>query len=177
MIKEKQHPMSTVIESTKRDILSPLQRWLEAAIVVGMLLLFAFLAYHQWANTGFFTSKFGVLEMICLYSPLFLALVAPLIRFWTGHRQPARPFEAADYLLLALGSLWLLIVFPFDFTHLADALPVSLRFILAWVSDDIGKLPLVIQVISGPIMAFSTIRTCLTINHQERDFGYRSQAL
>ena len=101
--------MSTIIESAERDILSPLQRWLEAAIVVAMLLLFGFLAYHQWANTGFFTSKFGALEMVCLYSPLFLGMAAPLIRFWTGNRQPARPFEAADSLLLALGSLWAVI--------------------------------------------------------------------
>ena len=165
--------MSTIIESAERDILSPLQRWLEAAIVVAMLLLFGFLAYHQWANTGFFTSKFGALEMICLYSPLFLGMAAPLIRFWTGNRQPARPFEAAGSLLLALGSLWLLIVFPFDFTHLADALPVGLRFLLAWVSDDIGKIPLVIQIITGPISALVTARTYFTISHQTRSFRSR----
>ncbi len=148
--------MNTVIAKTDNEVLTPRRRWMEVIIVVACLLLFGFLAYHQFANTGLFTARFGPLEMFCLYGPLLFALVAPAVRALTGRRNPARPFEAAASLFLALGSLWLLIVFPFDYAHLADALPGPLHFVLAWVTNDIGRLVLILQVIVGPISAFLT---------------------
>jgi hypothetical protein len=134
-----------------------------------MLLLFGFLAYHQIANTGFFTAKFGMLEMVCLYGPILLGITAPAVRAWTGYRNPARPFEAAASLFLAVGSLWLVIVFPLNYAHLADALPSTIRFVLAWVTDDIGKAVLVLQVIIGPISALLTIWKYLSIRHRESE--------
>ncbi|HEX2908905.1 MAG TPA: hypothetical protein VHO69_18680 [Phototrophicaceae bacterium] len=136
---------------TDNETLTTPQRWAEFLVVAAMLLLFGFFSYHQLANTGFFTEKFGALETVCLYGPILAALIAPVVRAVTGRRNPARPFEAARTAFLAAGSLWLLIVFPFNFAHLADTLPVSLRFALAWVTDDIGKIPLLIQVILGPV--------------------------
>jgi hypothetical protein len=145
--------MNTVAPKPDKEILTPLQRWLELLVVVLTLLFFSFLLYHQWANTGFFTEKFGALEMLCLYGPLLLGLTAPFARVITGQRNPARPFEAATSLCLALGSLWLLNVFPFNFRYLADALPEGIRFILAWVTDDMGKIIMILQVIIGSITA------------------------
>lgn len=145
--------MSTSAKKQEAEVLSPAQRGVEIAVVIAMLGLLAFLAYHQRADTGFFTDRFGRLERIGLYGPILLALIAPLIRAATGRRNPARPFDAATGLSLGLGSLWLVIAFPFDFPHLADALPGFLRFTLAWVTNGIGKIPLIAQVIVGPISA------------------------
>jgi hypothetical protein len=148
--------MNVVAEKANKEILSVPQRWLELAIVPGMLLLLGFFLRHQSANTGFFTAKFGALEMVCLYGPIFLSLVAPVIRAFSGRRNPARPYEAVTRLLLALGSLWLLIVFPFNFSHLADILPSGIQFLLAWVSDDLGKVLLLLQIVIGPFSAALT---------------------
>jgi hypothetical protein len=155
---------------TTNEILGPWQRWLEVAIVVMLLLFLSFLLYHQRANTGFFTAKFGPLEMLCLYGPLLLSLAAPVVRILTGRRNPGRPFEAATSLIVMLGSLWLLIAFPFDFTHLADALPAPLRFILGWVTDDLGRIPLILQIIINPIAALSATWKYLVVRQEEEAY-------
>src|SRR5215471_388754 len=112
--------MKTVVKPTEKEILTIPQRWGEGVTIVVMLLLLSFFAYHQAANTGFFTAKFGVIEMFFLYGPILLSLVAPGSRALNGHRNPARPLEAATNMFLAIAALWLLTVFPFNYAHLAD---------------------------------------------------------
>lgn len=141
---------------TDRDILTTLQRWLELSFDAPMIVLFGFFAYHQWANTGFLTPKFGPFEMLCLYGPIVVALVAPAVRAWSGRRDPARPWDVVMKLSLAAGSLWLLTVFPFDFSHLADILPGPIRFLISWITDDIGRIIMVVQVVLGLITAITT---------------------
>ncbi len=159
--------MKTVVEKTDKEVLTTSQRWAELISVVVMLLLFGFFAYHQVAKTGFFTAKFGAVEMFCLYGPILLSLAAPVARALNGRRNPARPLEVATDLFLAIAALWLLMVFPFDFSHLADALPAAIRFVLAWVTNDIGKVVLILQVIVGPISAFLTTRKYLSVRRRE----------
>lgn len=145
--------METRNEYGEKEILTPPGRLGELVLVAFMFVLFGFFVYHQTTNTGFFTDKFGTLEMLALYGPILLGMAAPLSRALTGHRNPARPLEALGSLALALGSLWLLVVFPFDYTHLADPLPQGTRFIMSWISDNIGRLFLILQIIIGPIAA------------------------
>jgi hypothetical protein len=147
---------NTVARKTDNEILTPSQRRLELLFDAAMLVLLGFFAYHQLTRTGFFTAQFGALEMVCLYGPILVALAAPIDRVLTGWRNPARPFDVATYLCLAVGSLWLLIVFPFNFAHLTDVLPGAIRFVLAWITNDVGKLALLLQVILGPISALLT---------------------
>lgn len=144
--------MKTVVDKTHKDVLTTDQRWAGLLIVVGMILLFSFFAYHQSANTGFFTAKFGLLEMFFLYGPIFAALGAPIARALNGRRNPARLLEGAANLFLLIGSLWLVIVFPFDFSHLADVLPSIIRFVFSWITNDIGKAVMILQIISGTIV-------------------------
>ncbi|MEZ4669592.1 MAG: hypothetical protein R3E39_16935 [Anaerolineae bacterium] len=155
--------MNTQTEPHERDSFTTVERLLDMIFVVAMVALAAFLVYHQRANTGFFTAKFGGLEMLCLYGPIVLGILALLVRGVTGNRQTARPWEAIRSLLLGLGSLWLLIVFPFSFAHLADTLPESLRFLLSWVTDDIGKIPLLLQIILGPVAALTAMWKYFTV--------------
>ncbi len=159
--------MKTVVEKTDKEVLTTGQRWVELISVVAMLLLFGFFVYHQVAHTGFFTAKFGAVEMFCLYGPILVSLAAPVVRAVNGRRNPARPLDVATYLFLAIAALWLLMVFPFNFSHLADALPATIRFILSWITNDIGKVILILQVIIGPISAFLTTRAYLSFRRRE----------
>jgi hypothetical protein len=159
--------MKTAVKRTNDEVLATWQRWAELLIVVATLLLFGFFAYHQLTSTGFFTAKFGSLEMFFLYGPILLSLAAPVARAWIGRRNPARPVEAAANLFLGVGSVWLLIVFPFNFSHLADVLPGAIRFVLSWVTNDIGKIPLILQVIVGLISALSTTWKYLSVRRRE----------
>jgi hypothetical protein len=132
-----------------------------------MLLLLAFFAYHQWQNTGFFTDKFGWAEMLALYVPILISLGPPILRLLQGRRNPARPLEAAVDLSLAIGSLWLWINFPFNFAHLADPFPATMRFAFAWITNNIGRLILLLQVVIGGISSISTMASYLTVKREK----------
>jgi hypothetical protein len=115
--------------------------------------------------------------MLCLYGPLLLGVTAPAVRAVTGYRNPGRPFEVLTSLFLLLGSLWLLTVFPFNFAHLADALPGPIHFILAWMTNDIGRLLMVLQIIISPITALFTTGKYLSVRRQEWQASLRQRAL
>lgn len=136
-----------------KDILNPVERWLEGFSIILMLLLLGFFLRHQLANTGFFTARFGTVEMLCLYVPIVVGMIPPLIRAQTGNRHAARLWMAASSLLTAVTALWLLTTFPFNFAHFADFLPGFVQWMFFWLNDALARIPLVIEVIVGPISA------------------------
>jgi hypothetical protein len=101
-----------------KEFLSVSQRRGELVGVVAILLVFAFFTYHLFANTGFFTPSFGAVEIALLYGSILFSAFAPLTRALTGRRNPARPVEAAGNLFFEATQIWLLILFPFSFSHL-----------------------------------------------------------
>jgi hypothetical protein len=159
--------MNATTQRIDREFLTPSQRFGEMAAIIVMLLFFSFFVYHQAANTGFFTAKFGSQEMFFFYGPMLLSLAAPLIRAMVGRRNPSRPAEAVTNLFQTVAAVWLLVVFPFNFAHLADALPSPLHFVLAWVNNDIGRLVMIIQIIICPIVAL--VRTWQYFAHHWRE--------
>lgn len=159
--------MQTNAPQSDRETLTPAGRWGELAIIGAMLGLLGYLAVHQWARTGFFTAAFGPREMLALYGPILISFAAPIVRAVTGQRNPGRPFEALTNLCLALGSLWLLIVFPFDYSHLADPLPGALRFVLAWITNGVGRAFMILQVILCPISALAALWRYVSVRHRQ----------
>lgn len=158
--------MKTTTVNINGETLTPAQRWFGLLIVAGMLWLFGFFMLHQSTNTGFFTDKFGLLEKFCLYVPIFISLTAPIVRAVNGRQNPSRPFDAATNLSLAISSFWLWLVFPFDFAHLGDVLPNSLRLIANLITNDIGRILLMLQWITGPITAIFTMLKYFFIRQQ-----------
>lgn len=159
--------MKTVGEQSEKEVLTPAQRGGEVISLVVMLLVFGFFADHQVAHTGFYTAKFGTMEMVCLYGPMLLSLVAPIVRAVTGRRNPARPFEVVTNVFLAIAAVYLLLVFPFNFAHLADALPAAFHFVLAWITDGIGRAVLILQIIVGTIWAGVSAWQYLSVRRRE----------
>ena len=138
------------------------QRFGEVVSAVIMLAILAFYLYHQVANTGFFTSAFGPWEMFALYGSILLSMVPPIARAVIGRRNPVRPTEAAVNFFFVATALYLLSVFPFNFAHFADALPVAVRFTLFWVTNYIAKIVFVLAAIGGFISAGVNIVRYLT---------------
>jgi len=126
---------------------------LELVSVAIVLLILGFYLYNQLANTGFFTSKFGGWETFAFYGSIILSLLPPLARSFIGRRNPVRPLEAFYNIFFALASLGLLIVFPFNFAHFANALPGGIRFLLSWVTNDIAWAVLLLAFVGGLISA------------------------
>ena len=151
---------------TDNEILTPSQRVGGLAVVGAMALVFGFFAWHQLTGTGLYTAQFGPLEMLALYGPILVSFAAPVVRAVSGRHNPARPCEASAHLSLALGSLWLAIVFPFDFSHLADVLPGAIRFVFSWINNDIGRFVLILQVLIGVIAAPVTMFQYISIRRR-----------
>ncbi len=166
--------MNAATNTTKprrsREILGPPQRFGEFVSLVISVLVIGFFAYHLAENTGFFTAEFGPQAAFFFFGPIVLAMAAPFTRAAVGLRNPARPLEVLSNVFTAIAAIWLLAVFPFDFTHLADALPSGSRFLLAWANNDIGRIPFILEAIFCPIAALVALVTFVThVGHEPRN--------
>jgi len=127
-------------------------------VLVNVFLIFYF-GTHQLESTGFFTTKFGTLEMIMLYGSLSGWIITGALDGIFAKRLLSRLFDAfGGILFITVSMAWLLVVFPFDFTYFADVLPESLRFLVQWISNDIayglmivGVVLLSVAVVYSPI--------------------------
>jgi hypothetical protein len=160
-------PVSNQTSKASRERLSAPQRFGEVVGLLFSLLPIAYFMYSFAAGTGFFTSAFGPWEQFWFFAPMFVSLAAPLVRALVGRRNAARPFQILSNVLLAVGSWVLLVVFPFDFSHLGDALPWGLSFMLNWVPDWLGRVGLVLAIVGGTIGALSTTWRFISASRSE----------
>jgi len=154
-------------EKKVEKVMTPARRWSGMYTVILMTLLLIFFAIHQQKQTGFFTHAFQTPEMVALYLPILVSMAAPILRVIQGRYDPARLVEGFSDLSLAIGSLWLLSSFPFNFAHLADVFPVSMHFAFAWLNNNVGRFILLLQIVIGFISALANIVSYL------RDQGKR----
>jgi hypothetical protein len=132
------------------------QRFGEVVSVIIMALIIGYF-WRLWTlDVGFFTSAFQPPEQFWFFAPMLLGLAAPTVRLLVGRRNPARPFEIVTDVFMVIGAIWLLRVFPFDFSHLGDALPGNLPALLNWVPDWLGKMGLALQIVGGVIALIVT---------------------
>jgi hypothetical protein len=124
------------------------ERVVGIAIVVFSVLMVLYFVAHQRRSTGFFTPSFGTLEMLLLYGLLILGIISAGLEGVFGLRLHSRLFDAFGGLILAaVCTVWLLVVFPFEFAYFADVLPESLRFLVQWISNDIARVLMVLAII------------------------------
>jgi hypothetical protein len=105
--------------------------------------------------------------MLALYVPILISLAPAIQRLIQGKRNPARPLEAVTDLSLAIGSLRLRIVFPFDFAYLAEPFPPAMRFAFAWITNNIGMWILVLQIVIGFLSSASTMASYLSVRRKK----------
>ena len=114
----------------------------------GSVLMFLYLAAHQIWSTGFFTIKFGTVEMIMLYGSWIAWIIKSGLEGVLGQRFLSRLFDAfGGIIFIAVATAWLLVVFPFEFAYFADVLPDFLRFLVQWISNDIARVLMVLYII------------------------------
>lgn len=137
----------------KKDILQYSDRMGNiAAVVVTVLVTLYFIAHQTW-STGFFTTKFGALEMFLFYGVLLYQVVPTTLRALVGRKNIGRFFEIFGAILGIVVIAWFFVVFPFDFAYFADVLPSFLRFLVQWISNDIIRVLMVLGLIAAPMMA------------------------
>ena len=120
-------------------------------VVNGLLGLY--LIVHQTVSTGFFTSKFNTFEMILLYG-IFIYWIITSVLILIGQKHPSRDLDSYGGLFFATFAIvWLIVIFPFEFTYFADVLPDFLRFLLQWISNEIAMVLLIIFFVVHLILA------------------------
>ena len=121
----------------------------------GSVLMVLYLAAHQIGSTGFFTSKFGTVEMIMLYGSWIAWIITSGLEGVLGQRFLSRLFDTfGGIIFIAVATAWLLVVFPFEFAYFADVLPDFLRFLVQWISNDIAEVLMVLYII---VMGFAAV--------------------
>lgn len=117
------------------------------AIVVFCLLMIIYFISHQTWATGFFTSKFGAMEMLFFYGFWFFWITTASLEAILSQRLLSRIVDTFGGLIFATISIGILLsIFPFEFGHLSDILPESIRFLIQWISNDIARVIMVILV-------------------------------
>jgi hypothetical protein len=118
-------------------------------VIVGVsLLLIAIFVAHQTCSTGFFTLKFGALEAVMLYGSLVAWIITGSLDGILGQRLLSRLFDVfGGILFITVSLVWLLVVFPFEFSFFADVFPEFLRFLVQWISNDIARGVMVVGAI------------------------------
>ena len=156
-----------------KDALTGPERLGEIVGIAVVILITAYFAYSEVTNTGFFTSAFGTTEAALFYSSLLFGVVTGGTRAIMGRRNKVRPLEAAGGFLWVVTSFWLLMVFPFNFTYLASAMPSSIQFLLSWISNDIGWAILLIGGLGG---IFAVVDSTLMYVYVRRYLSTRQEA-
>lgn len=148
----------------KKDVMKLSERAGELIGIFCILILLIFYITHQTSSTGFFTSKFGRLEQFLLYGSLFFGIISSVGKIIMGRKNVIRPLEAFGAFFSCVALLWLLHVFPFDFSHLSDFLPEILRLITMWISNDIAKMFMILGVIGSLVTAIYIIALYVSIH-------------
>ena len=112
-----------------------------------------YLIVHHTGSTGFFTPKFSTLEVIMLYG-IFIYWIITSVLILIGQKHPSRDLDSYGGLFFATFAIgWLIVIFPFEFTHFSDLLPDVLRFLVQWISNEIALVLLILLFIIHLILA------------------------
>ncbi len=118
-------------------------------IVIFCILMIFFFWTHQTQSTGFFTSKFGSLEMVLFYGFWLFWISTASLEAIFSQRLLSRIDDTFGGLIFTTISIaLLLILFPFEFSHLSDVLPESIRFLVQWISNEIALVIMFLLVIA-----------------------------
>lgn len=105
------------------------------------LLTVAFFVAHQTWATGFFLPSFGLVEQVLFYGSIFFSAVFTTNVLVFGIREDrAIMLQMVGAALWMVTTVWLYMVFPFNFSHFADVVPSPLQFLVTWLTNDIARI-------------------------------------
>ena len=130
-----------------KDKMRPSERVGQLAGVVIAIIVALYFTVLYTSNSGFFTSEFGTTEAIIFFGIAYFGIIPGLSKALFGRKNITRPLDVILSTSLLIATIWFLSNYPFDFSHLPDALPSSLKFMVSWVSDDLVKALMVLVVV------------------------------
>jgi hypothetical protein len=124
--------------------------------IVAVSLVTLYFVSSQLDNTGFFTSSFGIPEMVLFYLPVPLGIGVSVIKLVTGRKNPSRPLDALNAVVIGVACLWFFVVFPLNFAHLGDLLPFGLKVLVDWIPNSVVRVILLIGGLGSLFNVFYT---------------------
>ena len=149
-------------KEAKKDVLKRSDRWGGLIGMIGIVIVLIFFASHLASRTGFFTVDFGAASAILFFGASAWGLIASGIRFVTGKKSPAKPFDIIGSVIVFISLLYFLASFQFNFSHIADVLPDFLKWALQWITDDFAK----------GLMVLATVVLLFVIPYQVVSYRY-----
>jgi hypothetical protein len=149
---------SRTVEEELEDYIPDEERTTSIVLIVVCVLIMLYYVAHMMLSTGFFTATLGTLEILFLFGvPIFWIATSTLML--VERKNQSRDLDSYGGLIFATaGIAWLLVLFPFEFAYFTDVLPVFLRFLLQWISNDIARVLMVLLFIFHLVTAgFSLI--------------------
>lgn len=99
-----------------------------------------FYAAHLVWSTGFFTSAFTPGLAALFFTSISWTIINVASKAISPRKDVVALVELIGAALFASVTAWLYLVFPFNFTHLADVVPAQLQFMLNWITNDLGRI-------------------------------------
>ena len=108
-------------------------------VTVGTFLVVGFFLAHQLWSTRFFTTAFGPAEIVLFYASILYGIVTTSSAIFFREDR-AIILQLVGAVLWTVTTVWLYVIFPFNFTHVADVVPGALQFLLSWITQGIGRI-------------------------------------
>ena len=134
-------------KEAKNDTLKKFDRLGQILGIVGVVICIIFFGYHLTKPTGFFTPAFGTFDAALFFGINLFGIIPQIILLVMNRKIPARPFDIINSMLLFVAMIYFVAKFPFDFSHFADPLPMSLESLLSWVSNGLVSALMVLGII------------------------------
>ncbi|MEM4262571.1 MAG: hypothetical protein QXY98_02395 [Thermoplasmata archaeon] len=131
-----------------RDVLPMAERFGQLVGIVFIVIFVLYFLSLLSMNTGFFKSNFGAPEAALFFGVAIFGMFPALSRFIFGRRNKVRPLDLVNNVLVIIAGMYFLSTWPFDFSHVADALPIDIQFIIAWLSDPFMQILVIIVIIA-----------------------------
>jgi len=131
---------------------------LVATTIVACLSAGFYGAHLAW-STGFFTSEFTPVLASFFFISIFWMVINVASKAVTQRKGILALVEWTGTALFAGVTALLYVVFPFNFSHVADVVPAQLQFPFIWITNDIGKVLVGLILVASIIaLAVSTIK-------------------
>jgi succinate dehydrogenase/fumarate reductase cytochrome b subunit len=134
-------------KEAKNDTLKKSDRFGQIIGIIGVVICIIFFGYHLTKPTGFFTPAFGTFDAALFFGINIFGIFPQFIRLVMNQKTPSRPFDIINSVLLFVALIYFVATFPFDFSHFADPLPMSLEFLLNWVSNGLASALMVLGIL------------------------------
>lgn len=130
-------------------------RVVSAVLFLFSSLMLIYFLNHELQNTGFYTEEFGIIGKSFNYGFFIMWIITAGLEGILGLRFYSRFFDVfGGIVFAAVATLYLFIVFPFDFEFFKLLLPENIQFIFSWITSDIARVLLFLSFLFHFIAIF-----------------------